>query len=262
MGKLYTVTEMSRAKILALSCTHAPFTPERTIEWLLGVVEREAKDVTHFIHLGDLFDASAASVHPNEYTHTLREEYDQAASLLSSIRKVLPTECKRVITMGNHDDNLRVSDPRRIPRALRELINPHLHHSEFSNWQWLPYEKSERGCYKVGQCVFYHGFDAGATSDETEALQFNNFTGCDPWRLFVRGHTHRPVDPTQCMRSRKIPLPWWYMNVGTCGPMKPDYMQRKDTSQWGSAIGIIECLTDRPDRMRTRNWSARLERML
>ena len=66
MGKLYTVTEMSRAKILALSCTHAPFTPARTIEWLLGVSEREAKDGTHFIHLGDLFDASAASVHPTE----------------------------------------------------------------------------------------------------------------------------------------------------------------------------------------------------
>jgi hypothetical protein len=132
---------------------------------------------------------------------------------------------------------------------------------EFQQWYWVPYEKSSKGVYKVGQCLFYHGFDCSMNSDELEGLQMMNCSSWLPHGLTVRGHTHRPVAPTQSMRTRKVPLPFWYANVGTCGPLKPNYAKRKDTSLWGSAIILIECIWDRPSKLNGKCWEAELIRM-
>ena len=61
-------------------------------------------------------------------------------------------------------------------------------------------------------------------------------------------------------RTRSIPLPYWYANAGTCGPLQPGWMSRRDTSQWGSAIIVID-VGEPMSRRRGRNWEARLEVM-
>lgn len=255
--------ERRRAKIAAISCTHSPFTPPETQQWVLDQLSN-IPDLTHFGHLGDVFEAGCASVHANEFSHTLGDEYEHASGFLSQIRSVLPPDCIRWINTGNHDDNLVTKDPRRIPAPLRGLINWKSHPEfgeEFQKWCWLPYEKSSRGVYRVGQVHFFHGFDAGVNSGELEGLQMIGSCGWQAFALTVRGHTHRPVEPTQCKRTAKIPLPFWYANVGTCGPLQPDYMKRRDCSQWGAAMLVVDCIWDKPSRLNGRCWDAELIRM-
>jgi hypothetical protein len=51
------------------------------------------------------------------------------------------------------------------------------------------------------------------------------------------------------------------MNVGTCGPLQPKWMFRKDTSQWGAALGIIECKMNALPPFIAKEWNAELLRM-
>ena len=254
---------MDTAKIAVISCSHSPFTPEDTREWLLSTLAN-IKGLTHFGHLGDVFDATSASVHPNEAQHTLEDEYRHASEFLRDIRAVLPRDCNLWVNNGNHDDNLMAKDPRRIPQDLRGLVHwsrhPEFCH-EFRKWEWLPYTKSREGIKRIGQCLFFHGFDAGASSDELEGLQAVNMTDAPKWSLTVRGHTHRPVAPKQARRTAKIPLPWYHMNVGTCGPLNPDWAKRQDTSQWGAAVGVVETLVASPSKLNGKCWNAELLRM-
>ena len=257
------MAEKRRAKIAALSCTHAPFTPPTTADWLLKTLS-DIDGLTHFGHLGDVFEAGAASVHADEHEHALVDEYEAAAGLLRDIRGVLPQDCIRWINTGNHDDNLQAADPRRIPKALRGMVHWNNHPEfgeEFRRWSWLPYSKSKRAIMRIGQVHFWHGFDAGANSDELEGIQMIAHEGWVPHSLAVRGHTHRPVPPTQAKRTAKIPLPYWYANVGTCGPLDPEWAKRKDTSQWGSAVIVVEAIWDRPSRLHGRCWDAEIIRM-
>ena len=131
------------AKIVAISCTHSPHTPPETHKWILDNLDK-LDGVTHFVHCGDVFDAAAASVHPDECDHTLMDEYRHAAAFMKSIREALPDSCRMVVCEGNHDDNIRRADPRRIPKGLREAcdwMNTE-YASEFKQWHWRPYIKS------------------------------------------------------------------------------------------------------------------------
>jgi hypothetical protein len=50
------------------------------------------------------------------------------------------------------------------------------------------------------------------------------------------------------------------MNAGTCGPLSPSWMNRRDTSQWGAAIAVVDLVRDPSHRNRGRQWDARLIR--
>jgi predicted phosphodiesterase len=251
---------MELAKVAAISCSHSPFTSSVAHARLLDFLSNVGSELTHFVHCGDLLEAAAASVHAGEHSHTLADEFRHASNFLKSIREVLPSTCRRYWIWGNHDDNIFKKDPRRIPEPLREMIEigRDSRWPEFSKWVQLPYAKSKKGVLQIGQAVFYHGFDAGQTSDELEALQINNMTGGHAHRIFVRGHTHRPIPPTQCLRTRKIPLPYYYSNVGTLGPIDPEWANRIDTSAWAPAVLHLETKTERPNRLCGKNWNAEL----
>ena len=208
-------------------------------------------------------DAAAASVHPDEAEHALEDEYIAASNYLLDIRSVLPPDCKLIWCLGNHDDNIQTNDSRRTDKAVRSLLHWHTHYLVgrlFKKWQQNPYVKSKRGLYKLGQVVFYHGFDCGANSDELEGLQMNYLAGGHSWGLTVRGHTHRPVKVTQAKRSSKVLLPQFYANVGSVGlgNKQPHYMKRKDVSQWGVGMIVGEAKIGKNSRFRTREWDAEL----
>ena len=249
------------SKFAAVSCIHVPHADEKTKEWLLSQIK--GRGLTHFVILGDLLDAAAASVHPDEVLHVLEDEYRQASEYIREIRQALPKSCKLIWCLGNHDDNVLTNDARRIPRNLRSLVHWNRHPEygeEFRRWKQVPYVKSKSGTYTLGQVVFYHGFDCAQNSDELEGLQMNYMTGGHAWRLTVRGHTHRPVHVTQARRSSKVLLPHYYANVGSIGlgNAQPGYMKRKDVTQWGAGVLLGECKIGKNHRFRSKEWDAEL----
>ena len=250
------------ARFAAVSCIHAPYHRVEVKDWLLGKLDDDPP--THFVLLGDLFDAIAVSVHPAEYEHTLEDEYSHGHAYLKEIIDVLPEETKLVWIHGNHEDNIIAKDPRRSPRGLRSLLSWNRHEEFgplFRKWRQVPYVKSSKGVYRLGQVCFYHGFDAGSNSDELETLQMASVMGGHAHRLFIRGHTHRPTPGVvQCFKTKKIPLPWYYINVGTLGPLDPYYMRRKDSSGWGAALARGETVIGEPRRPSAADWVATVER--
>lgn len=251
----------SWARWAAISCTHVPYQSERAIDRLLEVLK--GRKLTHFIHLGDVVDAEAASVHHDDPpTHTLYEEFSVAADMLKRMRCALPKDCVCVQLDGNHDDNIKRPDSRRIPQPIRDLCDPRKMEGiaeEYKKWRFVPYRHGIRGCYQLGGIIFSHGYATGANSDELEAIQLAMACGGHAYRLVVRGHTHRPVEPTQCQRTARIKLPWWYANVGYMAfEERPAYTNRFDVQQWGRAVLIGECQLGRPGRMGRKSWKAEL----
>lgn len=239
-------------RVLAFSCVHAPNTDLAAFRWMLD--HRSLEGVNMVVCLGDLLEAEAASVHPKESRHTLRDEYEMAANLLRQVERRLP-KAKRTWMLGNHDDNIQRRDPRRISREVRDLLHWNVGPwgKVFERWDQRPYVKGPEGVLRVGDVRFYHGWDCGATSDESEALQVAGYTGWTPHTLHVRGHTHTPLDVTQCRKTARTPLPYYYMNVGHLGPTKPDYALRRDTGRWAHAFAVIEIA-------RSGRWKAELHR--
>jgi len=253
------------ARVAAISCTHVPHQSERAIGVLLERLAEASDDapLTHFIHLGDLMDADAASVHADDPAeHTLLDEFHAAADLLSRIRAVLPSECELTWMHGNHDDNIQRADARRIDRRIRPLCdwnNVAEVCDEFRRWKQVPYRLGRDGCHQVGPIIFAHGYACGQNSDEMEGLRLAMACGGHAHRLIVRGHTHRPLAPTQCKRSATVSLPWWVANVGHCAfERRAPYTFRVDISRWGRALLLAECSTGRADRLGAGSWDAEL----
>ena len=256
----------TKRRFAAISCTHAPFENTRAINDLVGKLPNAPYGpITDMVILGDLFESACASVHPEEHQHTLGDEYQAGAEILTKIREALPKKCNLHWLLGNHDDNLQTQDSRRTDWRTRELIqwNQSEWGKEFKIWTQYPYVKpsihSQSGCVQLGQVILMHGFDAGQNSDEIESLQTAYACGGHAWRLVVRGHTHRPRSVTQCKRSGKCLLPYFYANAGTCGPLQPNYMKRKDVTQWSPGVVWGECLIDSASRFASKEWDAHTE---
>ena len=250
------------AKFGAISCTHCPHQSERAIEKLLD--ELKGRRLSHFIHLGDVVEGQASSRHSDDpASHTLFDEFCVAADMLRRIRETLQESNPDVVLValdGNHDDNIQRQG--RIQHDVRSLLDPRRMEGvkdEYSQWRNVKYRMGVRGCYQLGSVIFSHGFAAGANSDELEAIQLAMACGGHAHRLVIRGHTHRPKPPTQCKRSSRILLPWWYAN---CGYMAFDqraaYTERFDISQWGRAVIFGEAQLGRVGRMGRDSWRAEL----
>jgi len=236
-----------QVRVAAISCSHVPHQSSciHTLLQLLAVLDTE-DPLTHFVHLGDLFDAEAASVHDRDDPshHTLLDEYHEGATLLRSIRDVLNPNCQFTWMLGNHDANIKQRNPKRIPKELRALADwnhvPEVS-DEFRKWRQYPYRNGQDGCMELGPLVYYHGYSAATNSDELEGIQMAMACGGHPWRLMVRGHTHRPLPPTQIQRTRRVLLPWYAANVGhTAFDVVPGYMERRSTALWGRGCLLAE----------------------
>lgn len=227
-------------RIAVSSCWHT-HPPARVFAEHLRRVKDYKPSV--YVMLGDAIDADAASVHPVDAAKSLLSEYKSVADLLRRVREACPKGCRFIRFDGNHDDNVQVPDPRRVPKAMREAVNwQNLIgvSDEYGRWETVPYVNGRKGTRQVGPVVFYHGFECGSNSDFTEAAKMHYATGSRPDRLFVRGHTHRPLDVTRGMVNPTTPMALHYMNVGHLGPEKPQYMARRSSLLWAHGMGLIE----------------------
>jgi predicted phosphodiesterase len=251
-----------RARVAAISCSHVPHHSQSAINKLIELIGtlNDDKPFTHFVHMGDLLDAQAASVHPDDPAdHSLLDEYHAAAELLASIRQVLNPRCHLHWLLGNHDSNILQRNPKRIPVELRPLCNWNnvpVVGREFHKWQQTPYVNGRESCLEIGPLIFLHGFKCGVNSDELEGLEMAYACGGFAHRLICRGHTHSPVPIRQCRRGR-IKLPWHVCNVGmTAFDIRPAYMERKSTDNWGRACLVAEA--DLTGWKEGRSWEAEL----
>jgi predicted phosphodiesterase len=233
---------------LALSCSHAPLHDKKA---LAVIAERTAEWAPDkIIHLGDLHEADSASRWPSEYKWTLEHEYyDANFEVLKPLRLANPNRNAECIFLpGNHDDNLLAIDriaPKvrgrcdwQIPqysKGTKTRPPVWLNEELLTHWT-VPtkyrYNRSE-GVYRIGATIFAHGYEAGASSDEAQSLTLGW-----PYGLVVTGHTHRPTEGAarQAMKSKTLPLPYWYLNAGMTGTFDVPYMHRKRQSQWGQAM--------------------------
>jgi predicted phosphodiesterase len=230
---------MKTVRFAAVSDTHCSLIDQ--LAWSRGLEVIRQHNPHFVLHLGDLFEASSASVHPQDDRADILDEYRCAAKVLDEMADAAP-KAKRIWILGNHDDNIQRKDPRRVPKEFRNAV----HWSEqqsvaksFNRWQQVPYLKDATGCLRIGQVIFSHGF---SLNSELEALQLNNYCGGFAHRLVVTGHTHAPSAPQPCMRTRKVSLPLWWANTGTFADIgELSYMDRNDKWAWGAAVVIGEC---------------------
>jgi predicted phosphodiesterase len=231
---------------IAFGCTHVPLIDLDAREWILEQIRGWRPNWV--IYLGDGHESASASRWPHEYEWTLSGEFRKHDQFLRDIRLEAPNS-QRVFCWGNHDANLLAIN--RIDRQLRDLCDPRDHEKELKAWRQVPYVYCRRrGVFRLGQVAFSHGYEHGANSDEAQAILLG-----DPFGLFVSGHTHRPVAVTQACKTRTIPLPYWYANVGCLRDLKPAYVERKRTHGWGHACVVGECLPTKSPRL-SRQWSA------
>ncbi|MDB4507377.1 metallophosphoesterase [bacterium] len=253
-------------KFLAFSCIHAPLQSEAHIEEIIKV--NQDKKPNEVIMLGDLFEASAASKWGKENAADLIVEYERGNDILESIRKVNP-DAKYTFLEGNHDANILAkgrfeADIRNmldfnIPQGYKQANGNFVQvNREFlENWNRnTPYVYHRtRGSYRLGAVCFAHGFEAGTSSDEMQAIHFNQLWANS---LFISGHTHRPTEGVakRVMKTKGRGLPFWYLNAGcSCDIDKMDYMDRKQRGLWGNGYVLGSCDLVKSPRL-SKTWEA------
>lgn len=244
-----------REKFIAFGCLHCPLVDEEAVDWLKETIVEEQPDVV--VCLGDAHEADSASRWPSEYEWSLADEFESVNRTLESVREVCPG-ARHIFLPGNHDDNLLAIN--RINKKLRGLCDyrrqPELLPELFpANELWeQPADyvmDRERGCFRLGQVTFTHGYITAAGSDMKQAIMF-----AEPNGLLVSAHTHRPAAVEQATYSSKIDLPYWSANTGTLRDIwEVEYMRRKDRTKWGQGLVVGEvAITKGPRSGRT--WDA------
>jgi predicted phosphodiesterase len=255
-------------KIVAFSCTHIPLQDNEYMGWLHDIIDEVRPD--HLVHLGDLFEAKSVSRFKTKdgksyYPWTLVDEYRAADRLLFDLAdtaKLANPGVQLVLTEGNHDWNIRAWE--RSGQDLAGVIDYREYtnrakgidlENTLSNWLWKPYVNDpQRAAYRVGPVVLCHGFYTSKMASRDMALEY-----ADPWGLYVGGHTHQPVPPTQAMWIR--PVEKFYMNVGTARDIwDVRYMEQNSRLKWGQAAAVIETAVPRyPTYIKNgRAWDAEL----
>jgi predicted MPP superfamily phosphohydrolase len=250
---------------MAISCPHCPLQCPEALAWLIDLIIEHDPD--YFVLEGDLFEADAASKFMSEYPFTLTQEFNSAHDYLFAIREAHERKRKkdprfRRLIPGNHCNNLlewnRISAKLRNTCDWRAKVyrqNEYKHVPELKNWTITgDYCYDQSGVFRIGQVSFAHGYKAGIGGDEQQALELN---ANHPNSLLVLGHTHRPVPVTQARKGQLL-LPYHYCNVGTMGPLKPYYMKRKSTANWGAAVAFGDALETKSPRM-TKCWDAEVK---
>ena len=247
---------MRRKSVRAVyvSDTHCPDQDAKAVSWAAGKIAEFKPN--YLIFGGDLFEADAASRFYNEQKYDILAEYEAGAKVMNLLAGAAP-DAKLVWTLGNHDHNLTAAG--RIDKRVRDAV--HWNRSEwgesFRRWQQVPYDFSAKGVLQLGQVILWHGHDG---SEDLNAIRISNACGGFGHRLVVGGHTHTPAGPRAAERTRRIPLPLWYANAGTLGPLRPDWTTRQDTSRWGAAIVRIELTMGRACQP-AKNWACEVEVM-
>lgn len=241
-------------KALYLTDPHCPGHCPKALKWACSRIADFKPD--YVIVGGDVFEADAASRFYNEQPYDLLTEYETAARWLDTVAEA-GAGADLVWNLGNHDHNIQAKG--RIDRRVRRAVdwNESKYGESFRKWRQIPFDFSARGVFQLGQVMFWHGHDG---AEDLNAVRINNACGGYGHRLLVGGHVHVPRPPTQAERTKRIPLPLWYANGGTLGPIRPEWTVRQDTSLWAPAVVKVELQMGRACQP-GKNWDCEVEVM-
>lgn len=253
-------------KWVAFSCSHCPLEDAEAVDAVREAVADFAPD--RIVMLGDLHEADSASRWPSEYGWSIEDEYIAASDMLGKIRLSHPTgNVQCVFLPGNHDANIEAIA--RHPRKSRALLSWRVPQyvsrkkgGEFQiNKEFLDHWRTvadyrysrKRGVYRIGSTVFAHGFASGVSADEEHAIDLGW-----PYGLTVCGHSHRPTEgyARQVLKTKRRPLPWWYLNAGCTRDLYPEYAERQFSSTWGNAVAYGWSMPINSPRFDRNNWDA------
>jgi len=134
-----------------------------------------------FVSLGDFvdfFSVSHWSKNP-ERAFSLREEIDEASSLLAEVEERTPG-ARRIFVAGNHCDRLQRYLQDKAPELFQFIDVPKLLKLDERGWEYVAYKQS----IKLGKLNITH--DVGS------AGRYNAFKALDTFQSpVITGHTHR-----------------------------------------------------------------------
>lgn len=255
-------------KWLAFGCSHAPLQDADAIAFVQEKVKEWQPDI--IIHLGDGLEADSAARWENEYDWTLKDELISLDATLKSIRNEHndPAQVECIYLHGNHDDNLLTWN--RVNKKLRDLVDwtvPQFakldgRHTQINAellTQWtMPtrYRYDRQSTYRIGACIFGHGWEASVSADEMQSINLGWPNG-----LFVSAHTHRPTEgtPRRAMKTKAVPLDRYYLNAGCTRDLNPQYMERKRKFMWGHGVTYGWSVPVNSPRMSPNTWDAYCE---
>ncbi len=241
-------------KFIAFGCRHAPLSDPSATQWVIDAIAREKPDA--IIDLGDGIEGNAASQWQDakEIILSLADEFAADAKFMFDVRKAAKAGTRLIRLAGNHEANLLRKG--RIDPRTRDLCKWY-EGKEFEHWTTVKdyiYCRRRGSFWLTPQTCFSHGYETSAARIAREAMYF---TSNAPLSVYVAAHTHRPHSVQPVMWG-DLPMGRWHCNVGCLRDLKPDYMHRKATWNWGHAMAIGEAMPLKSPRM-TKEWDMRIE---
>ncbi len=214
---------------------HVPKHSKAAVAAVQEFIEANPPDL--FIQLGDLLDFSGLSRHTrrdSRPTETILESFERGNELLDEFDMLLPGPkyCRRVITLGNHEDwldQLLNNPPDRRVEAFRGLVSVKsgLRLVE-RGYEVIPYGK----VFRIGKANFTHGWYAGLT----HAKQTAERTGIN----LIYGHAHDLQVYTHFTLGG---LPRIVASLGCLCDLNPSYLRGKP-NKWVHAFGVVEFMNN------------------
>jgi len=173
MGKTTTVysakrnltpwrTMMQKTRVLVIPDTHAPNHDSACIKAVLKFAKAWKPDVC--IHLGDVGDFNSLSRYQVASARELiglDNEVKACNEMLDMIEYALPKKCKKVVTLGNHDQRPEMYSLNNWDAQCRKVLGrknlgtaQELYHLEERGWRWFDYGQ----VFRMGKAMFSHGW--------------------------------------------------------------------------------------------------------
>lgn len=227
-------------KLVVIGDMQVPFQDEVEVRWALDVIaDLKPDDV---VVNGDLIDIEGLSP-DGEAKKDYRDEMIEGCRILEDLRSVVPSKSTLYYTEGNHEQRIRRKGGRVAP-YLRQALDWRNQRGceELDHWHMSPYKFRRSAILRFGGIYVWHGKKVGANAGELEAFQVAELMGGGyDGRLYVRGHTHAPIQPRKCHRTRNIPVSLYHANHGTlCKGADMEWCESNDISGWAPGVFYAE----------------------
>lgn len=218
-------------KGIILPDTHCPDYDKKAMNATLQYIIDIRPD--YLLHLGDLCDFASLSrfrVASSSELTGLKTEIDETNKWLDAIDTILSDKCKKVITLGNHDQRPEIYRLNNWDAAARKLLGLDVlpNAEEMFRLKKRGWKVLERGAlFSLGKALFTHGYFVNKYHAQKTVSKF--------FKNIYYGHTHDCQSHTMVGLDS---LPVEAMSLGTLQNKNPKWMQGVPTP-WVHMVSTI-----------------------